>query len=380
MNVYLPDLDSGICFSTGYTNPSEEKIVIDNRYGNEAEPTPGPGVYDRSTTYQMGTVPETIKRISWGAILAGTVVALVIQLALGLLGLAIGLGIIDPATEQDPLSGLGIGAGIWLAISSLIALFAGGWTAGRLAGIPRSLDGILHGVVTWGLVTLLTFYLMTTAVGQLVSGAAGIIGEGFSLAGQGLAAVAPEVADTVQQALEEQGITLESIKEEAQELLQQTGKPELQPEALEDQAEQAVGEATEATREDIATSPGDTGEDLSQILDRMLSQAGETIEAADREAAVNVLVARTEMNREEAQQTVDRWIQQYQQATQQFQELQAEAKQTAVEISDKAAENLSQAALWAFIALVVGAIAAAIGGRIGIPKDLVTNVAMRSRA
>ncbi|MCL5237856.1 MAG: hypothetical protein M1353_08420 [Nitrospirae bacterium] len=88
-----------------------------------------------------------LKRISWGAIFAGTIVALVIELTLSLLGMGIGLGVVNPATETNPLGGVGTGAGIWLAVSTLISLFAGGWVASRLAGFPRSSTGILHGPV-----------------------------------------------------------------------------------------------------------------------------------------------------------------------------------------------------------------------------------------
>ncbi|RYY08132.1 MAG: hypothetical protein EOO36_24060, partial [Cytophagaceae bacterium] len=61
---------------------------------------------------EPGLLPAR-KRISWGAIFAGTVLAIVLQLALSLLGLGIGLGTIDPLTEQNPMAGIGTGAAIW---------------------------------------------------------------------------------------------------------------------------------------------------------------------------------------------------------------------------------------------------------------------------
>jgi len=144
-----------------------------------------------------------LKRVSWGSIFAGTVVGLVLMLVFTLLGLGIGLAVINPATEENPLGGVGIGAGIWILVTSLIALFCGGWVAGRLAGSCRSVTGLLHGITTWGLITLISFYLMTSAVGMLVSGVGGIIGRGISLLGTGVAA-----AQTGQRALQltEQGM------------------------------------------------------------------------------------------------------------------------------------------------------------------------------
>jgi len=111
-------------------------------------------------------------RISWGAIFAGAVVALAVQLVLTLVGGAIGLATLNPATGQTPSSTtLGIGAAIWLVISSLIALFIAGYVAGRLGG---TFNGWLHGLATWATVTTLTLLLLATAAGGLVGAASGL--------------------------------------------------------------------------------------------------------------------------------------------------------------------------------------------------------------
>src|SRR6476619_4773926 len=121
--------------------------------------------------------PAAIRRISWGAIAAGIVVVLVVQLMLMLLGLAIGTATIDPATTGSPeATTLGIGGGIWWLLATAISVFAGAWVAGRLAGMPTSTDGMLHGIVTWAAATLLGIYLLTTTIGGLVGGAFGALG------------------------------------------------------------------------------------------------------------------------------------------------------------------------------------------------------------
>lgn len=89
-----------------------------------------------------------MKRISWSAVFAGVLVAIVVQMLLTLLGLGIGLGTIDPLEERSPMAGLGTGSAIWYIISSLLSLFVGGWIAGRLASAPRLFDGVIHGVLT----------------------------------------------------------------------------------------------------------------------------------------------------------------------------------------------------------------------------------------
>lgn len=147
------------------------------------------GVYNNpdAAAQQTAAPLAAIKRISWGAIFAGVVVVLAAQLLLGTLGLGIGASTVSPTTQQEPMQGLGIGTAIWFGVSTLLALFAGGMVAGRLAGMPLRMDGMLHGLVVWGLSTLLTFYLLTTAVGGIIGGTASVLGKGLSVAGQGAA-------------------------------------------------------------------------------------------------------------------------------------------------------------------------------------------------
>jgi hypothetical protein len=86
--------------------------------------------------------------------------------------MAIGLATLNPATGDSPSgTALGTGAAIWLVISSLISLFIGGYIAARLAG---RFNGWLHGLITWGTLTLLTLILLTTAAGQLIGAASGL--------------------------------------------------------------------------------------------------------------------------------------------------------------------------------------------------------------
>ena len=337
-------------------------------------PTPGRGerIPVEHAEPERHRLASAIKRVSWGAIIAGASIALVIQLGLGLLGLAIGLGAIDPATEANPLSGIGVGTGIWLAISTLIALFTGGYVAARMAGLPRRPDGILHGLVAWSLVTFLTFYLMTSAVGRVISGAAGVIGQGVDLLGQGVTAVGSQVAQNVNVP----DVTLQEIKNEAAQLLRQTDTEALQPGNLEDDAQAAVNQA-----EDAVQTPSDARQELDGALDRLLSRAQNVVNAADREAAVNVLVERSDLSQAEAERTVDQYIQRAQQATQQVGQTAGQAaeqvQQTAISAADSVTAALSSAALWSFIAMALGALAAAFGGATGTPHDLPASSAVR---
>lgn len=320
-------------------------------------------------TGNYGRAAAAVKRVSWGAIFAGAVITLVTQLALSILGLGIGASTVNPLSEQNPASGLGTGAGIWFAITVLISLFAGGWVAGRLAGMPRAIDSLLHGLLTWGLATLLIFYLLTTTIGSLIGGSFRILGSGLSMAGTAAASSAPAIANAAQDQMQKSGIDMSSIKNEITRTLKQTGKQELQPGAIQNQANVAVNQAQNAAGA-AASDPANSDDTVSSLLDRISNSGEKTFNAADRDALVNVVMARTGKSRPEAEQTVASYQQTYEKAQVQYEQTKAQAAQKAREIGQKTADGVASAALWAFVALLLSAIAAAVGGYLATPKDI----------
>jgi len=115
--------------------------------------------------------PSALRRVSWGALIAGALIALIVHLMLTLLGLGVGAMTLEPTGGQAVPEGLGIGAAIWSGVSVLIAMFVGGWFAGYLAGAPEKTDGALHGLVAFALATLVSLWLVTSAAGTLFAGA-----------------------------------------------------------------------------------------------------------------------------------------------------------------------------------------------------------------
>ena len=299
----------------------------------------------------------SLRRVSWGAIIAGMVVAISVQMVLSLLGAGIGLSTIDPLRYSSPdASSFGIGAGVWCAVSSIISLFAGGWVAGHLAGSAEKTDAMLHGLVTWGLAAIVTAYLLASAVGAVVRGGANVIGTAATVTASGAAAVAAPAADAAKRELQQSGISFDDIKNQAQKLLMQTGKPALQPEALTEKAETAGQQAANTTAD------GTSAAEFQSLIQRIVESNKDTVDAADRDAVVNVVVARSGLSKPEAEARVDGWIKTYQDARVKFQEQKAAAEAKAREVADATAKASSQAALAAVVALLLGALAAALGG------------------
>ncbi len=102
-------------------------------------------------------------RISWGAVIAGVVVALATAMLLGLIGVALGVSGIQPSAAAT-----GIGTGLWAVISTVVAMALGGYIAARLCGTYSHLDSELHGLTVWALTLLVGAVLLAQAVGGII--------------------------------------------------------------------------------------------------------------------------------------------------------------------------------------------------------------------
>ncbi len=314
--------------------------------------------YEESTQWQSGA----FKRISWGAIFAGVVVAFAIQTLLNLFGIGIGLSTIDILTDEQPFSGLGLGAGIWLTISSILALLAGGWTAGRMAGFPGRKVAALHGVITWSLVCFVTVSMIAFGTGSLVGGALNVVNNGVQAAGQGIVATNLDLG-------ENETTSFDAVKAEVYAILRQTGQEELQPEYLETRFDSMVATARDAASDALIT-PADARQDIEQAFDRLITDGQAIVDEVDREAAVNVLLARTDMTEAEATRTVAQYEQVIEDAKARLDAEMSDLKGNVAQATDNLVEALSKAALWSFFAMVIGVISAAAGGYLGAPQSV----------
>lgn len=310
--------------------------------------------------------PFVSPRMSWGAALAGCTFSLVTYLSLSVLGTAIGAASIDPLHEANPVSGLGTGAGIWLVASTLISVAVGAFVAGRVATVR----GGLHGLLSWAITSLVTTWLVAALASSAVGAASSVVGKGLSLTGQGIAAAAPAVTDSVKNEMNKQGIQLDwnDLRGQLDTLLRQTGKPELNPDHLKDQAQNAAADGKNKAA-DAAETPQAAGDDLSAWFERVRREGKPAVDAADRDALVNIIAARTGKSHEEAGQIADNYVQTYQKAVAQYESLKREAEQKAREAADATARAVSHAAWVTLVMLVLGAAISFAAGLLGRRSD-----------
>ncbi len=104
-----------------------------------------------------------------------------------------------------------------------------------------------------------------------------------------------------------------------------------------------------AAATDAATNPAQAGDQVKEWFERVIASGEPALNAADKEALVNFVAARTGKSKKEATQIVDNYGQAYQQAMQKVEELKQQAEQKAREV---AAKQVSRAA-WSTLAMLL---------------------------
>ncbi|CAA9482760.1 MAG: hypothetical protein AVDCRST_MAG39-367 [uncultured Sphingomonadaceae bacterium] len=278
-----------------------------------------------------------INDIDWGAVFAGAVVALVLQLLLNMFGLGLGLGTVDPGTaDGSPSAGaLGLGAAIWFVLSGIIASFVGGIAAGRLSGKPREDTGAWHGLVAWAVTTLGVVYLLTTAVSGIVGGTLGAVG-----------GIARGAATTVGGAVQTAAVAAPAA----------AGEDGVDVAGAVNSVQQQVNEAT-------------GGQDPGQLLNtvRAYTSGDPAQQAQAREQAAVTIAQQRGLSIEQARAEVARLEAQTRGQVQQ-------TTQKVAKTADAAAGAASKGSILAALGLVLGALAAWFGGRRGAVHPTVTGL------
>ena len=153
--------------------------------------------------------------VSWGAIFAGVIAALALQVLFMMLGSGLGFAIYSPLTSENPVANLGMGALFIQGISAVVSLWFGGWVAGRFSPVGSRATGWLHGFSVWGAATVGGVMLVALGAGWMMGDLSKIIGGGLSAAGQPAAAVAGGAVDLGADALKRSGDTITSFVDEA---------------------------------------------------------------------------------------------------------------------------------------------------------------------
>lgn len=324
----------------------------------------------------------TVSAVSWGAVLAGAAAAAALSLILLLLGVGLGLAAVSPWGGDGASAGTLGAAGIaWLAFTQLAASGLGGYLAGRLRVRWRGTDAdevhfrdTAHGLLSWAVATLFTAATLTASVGAIaglgVKGAA--TAAGVATAGAAAATATTATAGTSPETdgtLAERGAEGRAGSDPlARDDLGYYVDTLLRP-SLTATAGAAPAGANPATLRgwpdaSMAHADEQSSAALRRLVVRALRHEGR-LSSDDTRAASQLVAQRTGLTQAEAERRVTETLQR---ARAEAQALETRAREAA----DAARKATLAAALWMFVALLIGAFTASllatVGGR---QRDLI---------
>jgi len=273
--------------------------------------------------------------MSWGAVLAGAAIAVVVGATLNILGLAIGANLVEAGARETPdVATITIGGGAWMLASHLIGLAAGAYAAARLSGTADRTEGMLHGLAMWATSVLLATLLLGNIVGGIagtaVRGLSSVVGVGAEGLGSAVSAIGGETAGrTSTETLQN---TAQSMVERAQNALTASGGDPTTMNADQRKAE------------------------IGQLVGRRVTEGN--LSPAETDRLVALVAAEAGISQEEARNRI-------QQVEQQAQQTLQEAEEQARQVADAAAAGAAAAAYWTFGFLVLGAVVSAQAARSG---------------
>ncbi len=322
-------------------------------------------------------------RVSWGSVLGGVMTVLAISVLLSILNSSIGLFMFDPLSEH-PVSGIGAAVGIGSAVILVVGMAAGGFVAGKLAGM----DGIIHGFLVWATTLIVAVILgiflavgtakmtanalgaVSSVTGSVLSGAGNVVGSGVSA----LSGEAEELFGKV-----DFNATLKDgdIPQNIRTALVKSNVKELQPDYLKKQLEEVKNDLSKSIKT-IVASPQETDETLNGFLGRLKQRAENLSKNIDREDLSKAIANNTNMSKVEADKTVEQYMDLIDDAKVQIDNLETnlqkaiqeweEVKHKALVAADKATDAAARSALVSFFAILFGAVLCCVAGAYGSRK------------
>ncbi len=266
--------------------------------------------------------------VSWGAILAGAFCASAFSLALFALGAGIGLVSVSPWSHANmSVKTFGILAGAWLIAVQLFSSGLGGYLAGRLRTrwTGAHTDEVYfrdtaHGLFVWAVGAVVSFALLALTASSLAGGATELGSAAVKGAGEAATGAIAQTAEGAQPYFVD--------------MLFRTDHP--------------------ATADGSATQ-----KEIAGVMAKALGDGD--LSAPDKTYVAQMVAARTGLNQADAEKRVD--------------DVFAQAKAAKDQAADKAKAAADAArktgiyfALWAFVSLLVGAVAASymatVGGKV----------------
>ena len=306
----------------------------------------------QTDSFNLNPNLQNVGAVSWAAVFAGAAAAAALSLILLILGLGLGLSSVSPWAQSGvSATSFGISTIVWLGFTQVLASGMGGYLAGRLrtrwVGVATDevyFRDTAHGFLAWAVASLLTASLLTSSIASIVGTGANATA---SIAGGAVKSAMGGAANIVDQGEDPTNPLMGMLEGMMRKATPATGVAD-------------SNTNSGATPPNLAspTSTVSVFPEISRIF--LKSFNASALSPADLAHVGRLVAQRTDLSQQESEKRV----------TETFTTAQAsllEAKNAAKAATDKARKASATAALWLFVALLIGAFSASLfaiyGGR-----------------
>ena len=300
-------------------------------------------------------------RFNLSAVFAGSIIALALQSLFNLLGLGSGLFAFTP--DAEALKSLGSATIIWLIITSIVSMFGGSWVAAKSSAVYKKSTGMLYGLVTWGVATVLTLLLISTSLGLLIN-------ETLDMVTQTIHFATKQFSDESKIENNSNYVLMKDLPDMAKKWA-----PDLKPLITEaqDQARDALDAIKKAQKENDnkkdKISLDELKNYLSANLPKLFSSGEDNNLNIKKQEIIDFLVNKAQLPQDQAEKIVNKSVEQYQKLQAQGKQKLEEMKHKAIIAAEETTDTLGSITLILFFASLLGCIASLLGGYLGVQNS-----------
>jgi hypothetical protein len=277
---------------------------------------------------------------SWSAAIAGAIAAAAVTFIIAALGSGIGLPFASPYSSSLSATSLTVAAAVWLVMAQAIGFAAGGYLAGRLrsplfdgAVGERTFRDAAQGFMVWAIGVFVTVS---------IAGLIGLYGAGTTA--QVAAGLAAGFATNPASESTGRASTAPAVDYFVDAMFRPAPGN-----AVANGQQRSAGETVGSAAPPQPALNGETRAEVSRIMTRSIGQG--QLDQGDKAYLAQLVSARTGLPPDEAERRVT--------------DTENKARESAKATADKAAKSGAYLALWTFMSLLFGAVAATLAGMLG---------------
>lgn len=265
---------------------------------------------------------------------------------------------------------------------------AGGFVAGKLAGV----DGMIHGFLVWATTLIITAILgimltigavklTANALGAISSFTGNVISGAGAVAGNGISALSDQAKELFGDIDFKGDLKGEDVPQDIRMILKKSNVKELQPDYLKDQLEDVKTDLGKSVKKVVA-NPENADHVINAFMDRLKERTEHITKNINRNDLAKALANNTNLSKAEANRAIEQYIDMIDQmatdAKQQINKLEQniqdaarewkEIKHKALVTADEATDTAARSALISFFALLIAAGLCSMAGSYGGKK------------